>query len=342
MELQLHGLDTNDEPTEVKRRNLLLSKVGPEHFKILVDHFKPDEVTTKSFDDIVNVLNKYHGKTKYILSERVAFALRYRKDSETITQFMNILRGLAGNCEFSDSLKERLRDQLVIGINNMAWQQELIRLHPNNTATLEEIEATALILEQASLQSKQLSNLSGQFDVKHTNAVNSDFNRVSREFLERNDRSNKFKQDKYNNTLILNIEKDCLSCGKLRHRGRDSCPAKNKKCSACGALNHFSKVCITTGHARIQNQKKNTRHVHVAETKDGNESGGSYSSTNTTNVRNMYSTNKIMLMTKINGKEIEMLYDPGAAHSMCGKKLWKQIGSPSFKQTENLVAYTDM
>ncbi|GJQ70586.1 hypothetical protein Trydic_g22984 [Trypoxylus dichotomus] len=62
----------------------------------------------------------------------------------------------AGNCEFGENLNERLRDQLVIGINNSAWQQELIRVHPSNAATLEEIEASVIILEQPTLQSKHL------------------------------------------------------------------------------------------------------------------------------------------------------------------------------------------
>lgn len=45
-------------------------------------------------------------------------------------------------------------------------------------------------------------------------------------------------------------------------------------------------------------------------------------------------------MTKINGMEIDMLYDPVAAQSVCGKKLWKQIGRSLLNK--NFVAYADI
>ena len=37
-----------------------------------------------------------------------------------------------------------------------------------------------------------------------------------------------------------------------------------------------------------------------------------------------------------------MLYDPGAAFSVIGRKLWTQIGSPPLSPTPNLLAYTEV
>lgn len=54
---------------------MLLAKVGPEPFRILVDHFKPDDITTKTYDELVKVLNKYFGKPMYVLPKRVVFSL---------------------------------------------------------------------------------------------------------------------------------------------------------------------------------------------------------------------------------------------------------------------------
>ena len=78
------------------------------------------------------------------MAERVVFAQRHRKEEETVTQFINALRALAGNCDFGASLAERLRDQLVIGLNNDVWQKEIFRLHPTNESTLAQIEATII------------------------------------------------------------------------------------------------------------------------------------------------------------------------------------------------------
>lgn len=334
MELTIHNLNTPE--NENQRRNLLLSKVGPEPFRMLVDHFKPDNVSTKTYAEVKEVLNKYYGKPTYVLSERVAFTLYFRSEGETVTKFLSNLRGLATRCEFGDNLRERIRDQLVTGINNHTWQQELIRLHPTNNATLEEVEASALILEQAATQANKLSQLSNpHYNVKQTNRV-----------------FDKYKQAKSaqkNMIKTLNPEKHCLFCGGDRHKIRNSCPAKGKTCSSCGEDNHFARACITSGNVKIIEKKRKTAH-HIRKVQE-QESGSddvyesdsdntSANSSNTSAIFNVKNGKKIFLDVVINGRKMEMLYDPGAAYSVISERLWKKVGSPKLAATENLVAYT--
>ena len=115
------------------RRNLLLSCIGPDAFKVLVDHFRPEEVETQDYDNLKQVLHRYYAKNICTTAERVSFSHRHRK-------FINALCSLAGNCDFGGSLAERLRDQLIIGIGNDALQKEIFRLHPTNVSTLTQVE----------------------------------------------------------------------------------------------------------------------------------------------------------------------------------------------------------
>lgn len=62
IELSLHNLLTHE--TEQVRRNILLSKIGSQAFKIIVDYFRPELVTTKTYEDIILVLNEYYCKKK--------------------------------------------------------------------------------------------------------------------------------------------------------------------------------------------------------------------------------------------------------------------------------------
>ena len=80
---------------------------------------------------LANISGKIH-----VSWQRVKFTLRKRKDGETVTQFLSALWAIAGNCSYGNSLNERLRDQLVLGINNDAWQQEIFRLH---TITIQQV-----------------------------------------------------------------------------------------------------------------------------------------------------------------------------------------------------------
>ena len=100
------------------RRNLLLSRIGPDAFKVLVDHFRPDAVQTKTYVELKRTLQNHFKKDTCVIAERVKFTLCHRKEEETVTQFLISLRAIAGKCAFGQSLDERLRDQLVIGISN--------------------------------------------------------------------------------------------------------------------------------------------------------------------------------------------------------------------------------
>lgn len=46
---------------------------------------------------------------------------------------------------------------------------------------------------------------------------------------------------------------------------------------------------------------------------------------------------KYMLQTNLNGVNLDILYDPGAAHSVIGESIWKKMDFQSFKKTNNLI-----
>ena len=50
------------------RSNLLLSKVGPEAFRVLVDHFHPENITTKTDVQLKEPLKKHFQKMVCILA----------------------------------------------------------------------------------------------------------------------------------------------------------------------------------------------------------------------------------------------------------------------------------
>ena len=70
-ELQLHNLLEGDE-SAAARKSLLLSKVGPAAFKVLVDHFRPEVVklvNTKSYDELKGTLGRQFKKDTCIIAE---------------------------------------------------------------------------------------------------------------------------------------------------------------------------------------------------------------------------------------------------------------------------------
>ena len=101
--LVIIGISSVDgEPAEnaVHRGNLLLTHVGREHHKLLVDYFQPDRHKVKSYAEIVLALKRHFGKTICVHTERRTFSMQFRKPGESVSQYITSLRALATDCQF--------------------------------------------------------------------------------------------------------------------------------------------------------------------------------------------------------------------------------------------------
>lgn len=340
-ELAIFGLLDGDD-TAVHRRNLLLSRVGPEAFRVLVDHFRPAAVNTCTYVQLKQVLQQFYQKSICIMAERVVFAQRHRREGETVTQFINSLRALAGNCDFGDSLTERLRDQLVIGINNEAWQKELFRLHPTNASTLAQIEATAAVLEQASVQQQRLQSLT-KTSISGSGAE-AGVRRVTKPSSQRQPAST--SKSSASSTTTAKVRQlvrgqHCFKCGNKEHNVGEACPADTVICSACHTKNHFARVCVKSGNAEIVKSPNSKRkHLNKLTVEADQDNDAEYVDDLNT-IASVISTGRCaVLYAVLNGRKTRMLYDPGAAFSVINKQVWQCIGSPSLSPMPNLLAYT--
>lgn len=101
---------------------------------------------------------------------------------------------------------------MAIGINNDYWQRELFWIHTTNEATLQEVEASALVLEQAYNQQQKIEALG-----KNDTGTESGIRRV-KEIQE----STPHARGKMRNMLgatpkELEGGRDCLRCGFRKH-----------------------------------------------------------------------------------------------------------------------------
>lgn len=87
-------------------------------------------------------------KKLYLFAEKINFAGCIVND-ESMTEYTNRLR--AGNGCFRKILNERIRDQLIFGINSSDYHEKIIEKHSSNSAIFEDAEATTLLFEQPTL-----------------------------------------------------------------------------------------------------------------------------------------------------------------------------------------------
>ncbi|KII65298.1 hypothetical protein RF11_02718 [Thelohanellus kitauei] len=137
------------------------------------------------------------------------------------------LKALASKCEFGNQIDEPIGDQLIFGIENYAFKQELVKRCESKKTTLAEVLKLALFLESTSHEN---DDQPGVLKIEY---------------------SKKSTQFRLPNTRTIDREKDCLNCGNERHNKRSDFPAADAECFNCKTRGHFSSVCMKKRSIKI-------------------------------------------------------------------------------------------
>ena len=224
------------------KRNLMLNFIGPDVYRLTVDHFSPMKVTDVTYDNVVNFLNKFYTPTCNYLFKRMKFGKIHRKTEQSIAQYLSELRSAATECKLGATLNEQLRDQFFLGLNSPNMQEELFRKHPEDGATLADIETDALLLEAAYQQQKnfEASNSKSAFDAAGTVA------KVNSKPMPKGQSKGKSAKSpvkggndsKLSQPVIVDALMQCTRCGKDKHAKGTTCPALNSNCRFCSQQGH--------------------------------------------------------------------------------------------------------
>jgi hypothetical protein len=122
--------------TEIHKRNLLLKWIGPEIYRLVLDHFDPIPALQRSYTDIVSFLQTFYKSTINYLAVRINFGHSHCNTLQTVSQFLNLLRSLAIPCKFGNTLEERLRDKFLLGSGSWQMQEDLFRNRPEDNTIL--------------------------------------------------------------------------------------------------------------------------------------------------------------------------------------------------------------
>ena len=143
-------LTANNFPND-RRVAAFLSIVGGEAYEVLRNLLAPAKPSTKSFDVLVQTLQKHYSPKPLVIAERFHFYRRNQNTGESIAEFEAALRKLALHCEFGDHLSEALRDRLVCGVRQENVQKRLLA---EADLTMERAMAIAQGMEAADRNAK--------------------------------------------------------------------------------------------------------------------------------------------------------------------------------------------
>ena len=172
-----------------------------------------------------------------------------QQQDENLDCFINRCKLLALKCEFEDNeLNERLIELIIAGTPIPDYQKEL--LGKNKNFTLDEATQLGRAYEASASHVQQIRDMG----TASGTAVHS------------------FKRG-------TNLSARCRNCGQQHpFKPRESCPAFNSECRACGKMNHWAKCCLARkprdnknkphqrGRSKSRNEYRQRKHYHTNDT----------------------------------------------------------------------------
>ncbi|MDY6929942.1 MAG: RNase H-like domain-containing protein [Pseudomonadota bacterium] len=207
---------------------VFLTVGGKEVYDLLKDLAFPDTPVKLPLETLQTMLKNHIVPKNFSMTERAKFDNMTRGPNVPYREFVRQLQRQAAQCDFGETLQERLLDRLIAGINDIDLQRAIIERPAVTFNTAREICTQREDLHAATTQRSSVLFQRRNFKpVRNTNAPD---NRPHRPNASQS--HPKRQADK------------CLSCGQLHPRS--TCRFRNAKCHACGKNGHIRAVCQRT------------------------------------------------------------------------------------------------
>ncbi|XP_072035931.1 uncharacterized protein [Amphiura filiformis] len=198
----------------------------------------------KDPDTIIAKLKERFSPTRNVLYDRYLFFEAAQQASETIDQFLLRLTQLATPCKFEALEEQMILTRLVLGCRDQAARARLFRKSDIDLKTATE----ALQISEST--NRQLKVVAGS-EEKEINFARKKKTQYRPREGKKNYSSNTQRKTGSTGNAKKREEQPhrktddaCFFCGGHHARGRDNCPAYDKKCSNYKRLHHFAKVCL--------------------------------------------------------------------------------------------------
>ncbi|KAL5020892.1 hypothetical protein ScPMuIL_000047 [Solemya velum] len=245
------GLDKKDAKIRVAS---LLSIMGKDCYR-LYSHLDITEEQKKSIVEILTALKN--------ISNRQPTS---QEHTETVHQYVAVLRRLSDSCDYGALKDDMIRDRLVIGTKDNAARARMLR---EPKLDLKKAVDTCLTSEISQEQLKKITSEAPTDTVNYAKHKYKQSNKYKPSTKQKGGKSvpkEHNSQPKYSHKQHDGRKdksnKRCKCCGGTHDRDKSACPAYGETCDYCGKKNHFTKLCLS--------RKANTR-VKMVEDDDSSD-----------------------------------------------------------------------
>ena len=226
----------NDITDDDAKRALLLSSVGVDTFATICKLTAPDLPSAVAFNDLVTVL-KSHFITKPSYHRALCdFLQRKKKSNETVKGYYAELKQLAQQCEFGAEFDRRLKEQLLVGIDQEIYFKVLLA----DPFDFKVISSRDLLTKVTSLETAYVTECNDKASASNGSSESSSVHKVKAGGGKPSSYSVKNKPP----GLVTSKAGNCFRCGRSNHLP-NKCNFKDATCFSCGKTGHVSSVCLS-------------------------------------------------------------------------------------------------
>ena len=315
--------EANDIDASEKQRAILLSVCGGKMYKLIRDLVAPALPKEKTYKEITDLVKAHKNPVPSAILQRFRFHSPMRQAGESVAAFVAELRHLTEHCKFhAGELSERLRDQLVVGVNDEAIHRRLFA--EPDCLTFDRALELALIVETAAANAKDL-----QKAIPALASAEAGVNGVKT--------SAPGKE--------ASAQPRCHRCQRGRH-DPNQCHFKEAECFKCGQIGHIAPVCKAQRKSKLAGHPpgKGTLSQHKQDPQGAHQLGVAEESVEYSMFHcQLPRSAAYKTWLQVNGVETEMEIDTGASLSIVNDKTYAQLAkgtSPLVLQNTNLTLRT--
>ena len=282
-----------------KQRAILLSVIGTDTYTLLRSLTAPRKPAELTYKELCDLLSSHFEPKPNAILQRYNFYSTYRKQGQSVKDFVGELKGLARNCDFGKTstgvnltekliLEENLRDRLVCGVADTAIQRRLLG---ESDLSFDKAFQLALAMESAATNAAQLHT-------KNTTVYYANADKVST----RKQCSHKVKKGTPTHSQL----KACYRCGKTTHLPSE--------CRFCKKIGHIESHCFSKKY-------KPRNHTHHMRATGREENHGSMYSLYTVKGPR---PDPIVTSLNVDGQMLQMEVDTGATLSVVSEETWRR------------------
>ena len=255
--------------------------------------------------DLVKVFRDHFIPKPSEIVQRYKFNSCVRRAGESVATFLANLRAVSEHCNYGDTLELMIRDRLVCGVNDKAIQKRLLA---ESKLTYKRAVEIAQEIEAADHDMKLLHTKKEFEPVASSTASTATVHRVV---------GGQAKG-------VTTTTKSCFRCGNAGHIATTCKFRKDVVCHGCGKVGHIKKACHS-GRSRSFGSSTGKANASVKTVTGIREETEQEDAAELLKVHSTAGSPPIVVQVVMDGNEVTMEVDTGAAVSLMSEKVFREM-----------------